>query len=77
MSKAHFMWKGFTIASDERDICIDGNYDYDIYKWCNEVNVNANIFMKMEGKSVWRIMDEKERAWFRLRWDHLSIPSLS
>jgi hypothetical protein len=76
MSKAHFKWKGFTIASDGRDVCINGNYDYEIYKWCDEVKIKARIFMKMDEKSVWRIEDDKDRAWFKLRWEHVAIPEL-
>ena len=76
MSKAHFTWKGFTVASDERDVCVNGRLDYEVYKWCAETNVDAEIFLKMEDKSVWRIKDDKARAWFHLRWSNHIIPRM-
>jgi hypothetical protein len=76
MSKAHFVWKGLTIASDERDVCVNGRLDYEIYKWCDETSVAAEIYMKMDDKSIWRIKDDRDRAWFHLRWSNHIIPRL-
>lgn len=67
-TKTHFLWNGYHICSDHRDICLPGELDYAVYKWCNESAVNGSIFMKLEDHSVWRIKDEQDRAWFILKW---------
>ena len=66
--KEHFKWKGMSWVSDHRDICLDGNIDYAVYRWCDRMNVDASIFMKMEHNSVWRIKDDEQRILFKLAW---------
>ena len=69
-TKKFFDWKGHQIASDVRDVLVAGHLDYAVYQWCDENKLEtASIFIKFEGKSIWRIYDDKERVWFRLRWD--------
>lgn len=67
-TKEHFKWKGMSIVSDVRDICLAGELDYTVYQWCEKMNVDATIFMKLEDNSVWRIKDEEQRIIFRLAW---------
>ena len=66
--KEFFIYNGHSVASDTRDHLLDGNLDADVYAWCRENSINAFINIKLEGKSIWRIPDEKQRAWFALRW---------
>jgi hypothetical protein len=69
-TKKFLDWKGFQITADSRDVMLPGHLDYAVYKWCDENKLqDASIFIKLDGQSIWRIPDEKERVWFRLRWD--------
>ncbi len=72
-SKAHFKWKGFTIMSDSRDICLSGDLDADIYDWAKKNNVNASIFIKAENQSIWRIINDNERILFKLSWGESNV----
>lgn len=66
--KVHFTWEGFTVTSDVRDQCLDGSLDKDVYRWCEEMNINAEIHMKLNGRSIWRIRNDEHRVMFVLRW---------
>lgn len=67
-TKAHFKWKGFTIMSDSRDICLPGELDADIYDWARAHKISASIFIKAENNSIWRIMNDNERMLFKITW---------
>ena len=66
--KPHFKWQGFTITSDARDICLSGDLDADIYDWVRANKISANIFIKADNNSIWRIKDDEERIVFKLAW---------
>jgi hypothetical protein len=68
-TKRFFKWKGYDIASDTRDVLVAGHLDYAVYKWCDEAGLKtANIFIKADNKSIWRIVNDRERTMFILRW---------
>ncbi len=66
--KVHFNWQGFSVTSDVRDQCLNGDLDKEVYRWCEEMGVDATIHMKLENNSVWRIRDDEQRVMFVLRW---------
>ena len=66
--KPHFVWQGFTITSDIRDLCLPGDLDADIYDWARQNSISASIFIKADNNSVWRIKDDEERIMFKLAW---------
>lgn len=66
--KVHFTWKGMYVTSDVRDQCIDGKLDAEVHRWCEEAGINAEIHLKLDGNTVWRIRDDDHRLMFILRW---------
>ena len=66
--KVFFTFHDMNVTSDERDQLVPGDYDRDVYAWCKEMDVDAEIHMKLGGKSIWRIRDDAHRMLFILRW---------
>jgi len=53
----------------ETDVLVNDVSRREVWNWCKEYNINAKYFDSRFGKDVWRVLDEKERFWFRLRWE--------
>lgn len=66
--KKHFQWQGLDISSDSRDICLAGSLDHKVYQWCDQMQVDASIYLKIDDRSVWRIHDNDQRMLFKLAW---------
>jgi hypothetical protein len=65
--------KGFDLVSDERDIMLPMDLTKQVLEWCeiNNITVEQNhqiILQTAFGVTLWRVKDDKQRMWFRLRW---------
>lgn len=59
----------YTVYSDPRDIRVTGMNDFEVVKWCRANQIEANISFKISGgDSLWRVVDDKQRVLFALRW---------
>jgi len=65
-----FKFNGYSVASDRRDVELAGYLDADVYIWCRENKIDAEINTKLDHRSIWRIKDDQHRAWFILRWNN-------
>lgn len=66
-----------TLRGDDRDIMLPAQYKLAVLSWCrkNHINIecplnkdNEHIARHYFGMNLWRIKDEKQRMWFRLKW---------
>lgn len=60
----------YSFCSDRRDVRTSDKY-IDIKNWCNTNRIIASGVMigTQLPYNVWRIEDEEQRSWFRLRWE--------
>lgn len=53
----------------ETDVLVDHTHKRKIWNWCKNYSIDAKYFGSRFGKDVWRVPDNKERFWFKLRWE--------
>ena len=54
----------------ETDVLVEYIYRHEIWHWCKDYNIDVEYQGVRFGRmDVWRIPDEKERFWFKLRWE--------
>jgi hypothetical protein len=75
MSRKYFIIDkhGYALVGDERDIMVDIKYYKDVINWCQENGIDAvvnssPIVASAFGKTLWKVVDEKQRLIFILRW---------
>jgi hypothetical protein len=75
MAEKVFMERGSTqLISDERDIMLPLRLTKEVQEWCLTNNITAEqsqkqaIIQSYYGVTLWRIKDERQRAWFMLKW---------
>lgn len=60
--------RGYVLMGDSRDIAVPYAQRQAVYDWCGENNIAVEYQGTLGGTDLWRIKDEKQRAWFTLRW---------
>jgi hypothetical protein len=65
-----FKMGNYSFCSDERDIRTSNNW-LEIRSWCADNLIAAEQIMTGPGMpfNVWRVKDEHQRTWFKLRWE--------
>ena len=65
-------WKravsNYVSVIDTIDVVISYTKRQEVYDWCSEHNIEIEYQGTMMGTDVWRVKDEKQRLWFKLRW---------
>ena len=61
----------FSVQSDERDIRTAANNWREILKWCENNNIAASRIITGDRFpfNIWRVKDDQQRTWFKLRWE--------
>lgn len=63
-------WAGsnYVRVVDTMDVDVSYTKRQELYDWCGEHNIDVEYQGTMMGTDVWRVKDEKQRIWFKLRW---------
>lgn len=65
---------GVKLVGDERDIMLPSSMLVEVFDWCDEVGIAANLVntnglaANCFGVLLWRVTDDRERLVFNLRW---------
>ncbi len=59
---------GYVLMGDFRDIAVPFFKRQEVYKWCGQNKVIAELKGTLSGTDVWRVRDDQQRVWFTLRW---------
>lgn len=59
---------GFVLWGDSRDIVTDYEQREKVWAWCEEQGITVEHQGTLARKDVWRVRDDKQRMWFKLRW---------
>ena len=70
MKQEFFRVGNYSFQSDERDIRTAPN-QREIIEWCAANNVEASRIMTGPNLpfNIWRVKDDQQRTWFKLRWE--------
>lgn len=69
MTSKIFAEKGrVKLVGDNRDIAVPYKLRADVWDWCHDNKINVNYQGSLAGIDLWRVVDEKQRLWFALRW---------
>jgi hypothetical protein len=60
--------RGYEFMSDERDIATPFARRQEVYSWAGQNGITIEYQGTLGGVDVWRIQDDRQRAWFTLRW---------
>lgn len=56
------------LVGDPRDIAVDAGQRQDVWDWCHQNNITPEYQGTLAHTDLWRVRDERQRAWFVLRW---------
>lgn len=69
MGQQVFAEKGrVKLIGDSRDIAVSYKLRADVWDWCQDNDIDVNYQGSLAGVDLWRVVDEKHRMWFALRW---------
>lgn len=59
---------GYVLMADDKDIAVPFSKRQELYEWCGQNKITVEYQGSLSGVDVWRVKDDQQRAWFKLRW---------
>lgn len=60
--------RGYVLMGDSRDIAVPYSKRSEVWDWCQENDVYVEYQGSLGGTDLWRVVNEKQRLLFVLRW---------
>ncbi len=59
---------GYCLMADEKDVAVPFFNRQKVYEWCGANRISIELLGTLAGTDVWRVRDDRQRAWFAMRW---------